>query len=97
MTLYFSLQPVQRSHKIEPLLGAHGVPKDSAAGRREFEMRMEARRAEGSDAEWKKVRRGWMMGSEDFRKELLERMHERIGLSHYGRNCVRVMSKRRAG
>ena len=39
---------------------------------------------EGDESDWKKVRRGWMLGSEEFRKELLVRMQEKVGLSHYG-------------
>lgn len=70
--------------RVERLLGAHGIPKDSAAGRQEFERRMEARRADEADGEWKQIRRGWMTGSEEFRKELLTKMQERVGLSHYG-------------
>jgi hypothetical protein len=30
------------------------------------------------------VRRGWCLGSEDFRKELLAAAVERVGASHYG-------------
>ena len=30
------------------------------------------------------VRRGWCLGSEDFRKELLAAVVERVGASHYG-------------
>ncbi|MDB6036232.1 MAG: hypothetical protein JWM99_73, partial [Verrucomicrobiales bacterium] len=31
---------------MDRLLGAHGIPQDSAAGRTEFLLRMETRRAE---------------------------------------------------
>jgi putative transposase len=71
--------------RVERLLGAHGIPKDSAAGREEFEKRMEARRcAEEDPREWKAIRRGWMTGSDEFRRELLAKMSERVGLSYYG-------------
>jgi len=70
--------------RVERLLGAHGIPKDSPAGREEFERRMEARRSEDDPAQWKMIRRGWMTGSDEFRKELLAKMQERVGLSHYG-------------
>jgi putative transposase len=70
--------------RVERLLGAHGIPKDSRAGREEFERRMEARRSEDDPAQWKMIRRGWMTGSDEFRKELLAKMQERVGLSHYG-------------
>ena len=67
---------------VERLPGAHGIPKDSPAGRQEFERRMEARRAHEEDGEWKQIRRGWMTGSEAFRKELLGRIQERVGIYH---------------
>ena len=35
--------------RVDRLLGEHGIGRDSAAGRREFERRMEARRAEATD------------------------------------------------
>ncbi len=71
--------------RVERLLGAHGIPKDSPAGRAEFERRMEARRrAEDDPGEWKAVRRGWMIGRDEFRRELLAKMSERVGPSHYG-------------
>jgi hypothetical protein len=70
--------------QVERLFGADGIPKDSPAGRQEFERRMEARRAEGGSGEWKCIRGGWMTGRDEFRKELLARMEERVGLSQYG-------------
>jgi hypothetical protein len=70
--------------RLERLLGAHGIANDSPAGRLEFAQRMKARRTEEEGGEWKEIRRGWMAGSEEFRKELLARMHDRAGLSHYG-------------
>jgi putative transposase len=66
------------------VLGEMGIPKDSAAGRREFARRMELRRWEDEPAEWKRVRRGWCLGDEAFRKELVEAMGERMGKEHYG-------------
>ena len=36
------------------------------------------------EAEWKAVRRGWALGSEAFRRELLEPMEEPRGATHYG-------------
>ena len=66
------------------LLGEMGIPRDSAAGRKEFEKRMELRRWEEQPVEWKKVRRGWCLGDEAFRKELLAQMAEPVGDSYYG-------------
>ena len=70
--------------RVDRLLGEMGIPKDSAAGRKEFERRMEQRRREGKPEEWKGVRGGWCLGDKGFRKELLGQMSERVGESHYG-------------
>ena len=70
--------------RVDRLLGEHGVPKDSAAGREEFARQMERRRAEEEGADYKLIRRGWCLGSEEFRKELLAAAVERVGASHYG-------------
>ena len=40
------------------VLGEMGIPKASAAGRKEFERRMELRCREAQPEEWKRVRRG---------------------------------------
>ncbi len=70
--------------RVDRLLGEHGVPKDSEGGRREFESRMEIRRAVEDGQEFKRMLRGWCLGSEAFRKELLAQMSERRGAEHYG-------------
>jgi len=68
--------------RVDRLLGEHAIPKDSPAGRAEFEKRMEVRRA--AEEGLKTVLSGWCLGSETFRKELLAQMSERRGLEHYG-------------
>ena len=93
------LQPAPKRSawlKVERLFGAHGIPRDTPAGRSEFERRMEVRREQDDPAEWKKVRRGWMLGSEEFRKELLERMNASAGPSHYGAE-LRESEEEKAG
>ena len=71
--------------RVDRLLGEHGIPKDTAAGRRVFEGRLEERRREGEGAEaWKPMRRGWCLGGRTFRKELLAQVSERRGAHHYG-------------
>ncbi|HWT78878.1 MAG TPA: hypothetical protein VN648_08740, partial [Candidatus Methylomirabilis sp.] len=62
--------------------GEHGIPKDSPAGRQEFERRMELRRAREDGEEFRPLLRGWCLGSEAFRQELLEQMQ--VGPEHYG-------------
>jgi len=69
---------------VDRLLGEHAIPRDSAAGREQFEKRMEWRRASEDGAEFKPIERGWLLGSEAFRKELLAQMSERRGPEHYG-------------
>ncbi len=79
-------RPGQRAGwlRVGRLLGEMGIPKDSAAGRKEFERRMELRRWEDQSEQWKGVRRGWCLGEGAFRKELLAQMAEQAGASHYG-------------
>ena len=48
------------------------IPKDSPAGRVELEHYLETRRAQEDGDEFKAIRRGWCLGSDMFRKELLE-------------------------
>ena len=71
--------------RVDRLLGEHGIQDDSAAGRQEFERHMEARRLEEADEEeLQPLRRGWCLGSEQFRQEMLERMDGKLGESHSG-------------
>ena len=76
----------QRPHwlRVDRLLGEHGLPGDTKAARQEFAVRMETRRAAELDKEWKTIRRGWCLGSKQFRQALLEEMHERSGPHHGG-------------
>jgi len=71
--------------RVDRLLGVHGIPEDNAAGRELFERRMEARRAEPGDAtQWEPIRRGWCLGSAEFKAQLLERMDGQLGEHHAG-------------
>jgi putative transposase len=65
--------------RVDRVLGEAGIRKDSLAGRGEFRKRMELRRWEDDLEMWERVRRGWMLGSEEFRRELLAAMEERQG------------------
>ena len=70
---------------VDRLLGEHGIGEDSTGGRAPFEERMEARRtAEEGEVAWAPIRRGWFLGSEGFRKEMLERMEGKLGEHHAG-------------
>lgn len=70
--------------RADRLLGEMGIPKDSTAGRRRFEEAMEERRSQELEGGFKAIRRGWCLGDESFRKELLGQMHEKVGAHHYG-------------
>ena len=69
---------------VNGLLGEHGIPKDSAAGRRELERRVEAIRRSEVGQGFGAIRGEWCLGDDDFRQELLGRMSERMGAEHYG-------------
>ena len=70
--------------RADRLLGEWRIPKDSPAGREEFGCQMERRRREDGDREFKPLERGWCLGSETFRAELLAAAGARVGRSHYG-------------
>jgi hypothetical protein len=71
--------------RVERLLGEHGIPSDTPAGRREFGRRMEQRgRTEEEPGQFKDVRRGWCLGDKAFREGLLGQMKEQMREHHYG-------------
>ena len=78
--------PEQRPRwlRVDRLLGELGIPKDSPAGLEQLEQCLETRRAQEDADEFKPIRRGWCLGSETFRKELLESAHTHATESHHG-------------
>ena len=70
--------------RVDRLLGEWGIPKDSPAGRQRLEQALEERRGSEEGEEFKPIRRGWCLGEETFRQELLAQMSERIGAEHFG-------------
>jgi putative transposase len=71
--------------RVDRLLGEHGIQRDNPEGRRQFEQYMERRREEETDPEaLKGLRRGWCLGSEAFRRDLLARMEGNLGEHHSG-------------
>ena len=71
--------------RVDRLLGEHGIQQDTAAGRQLFEQRMEARRAEiGDEQAVSQLRRGWFVGSELFKAQLLEKIDGKLGEHHSG-------------
>ncbi len=71
--------------RVDRLLAEHGIRRDTAAGRQEFERRMEARRREEAEPETiTALRRDWCLGGEEFRQEMLEQMAGKLGEHHAG-------------
>ena len=70
--------------RVDRLLGAWGIPEDSPAGRQRLEQALEERCGAEEGEEFKPIRRGWCLGEEKFREELLTQMSERMGAEHYG-------------
>lgn len=71
--------------RVDRLLGEHGIKSDHAAGRRQFEQRMEVRRKQEMDeAQTELLRRGWCLGGVTFRQEMLERIEGLLGETHSG-------------
>jgi hypothetical protein len=70
--------------RVERLFGEYRIPKDSAAGRREFEAAVEARRGQEEGEAFQGVRRGWCLGGEQFRQELLAQVDRQLGALHFG-------------
>ena len=76
----FHVSPSWTSHTLR-----HRIPRDDAAGRRQFARQMERRRAAESDEEaLRTLRRGWRLGTETFRQEMLQRMEGEVGEHHFG-------------
>ena len=71
--------------RVDRLLGEHGIQEDTPAGRQRFEEWMERRRTEETDPEaLKTLRRGWCLGGEGFRREMLLRMSGSLAEHHSG-------------
>jgi len=77
--------PEQRPRwlRVDRLPGELHIPKDSVAGREELEQYLEQRRAREDGGELKRIRRGWCLGGETFRQELLEQARTRAGENHH--------------
>jgi hypothetical protein len=69
---------------VARLLGEWRIPQDSPAGREHFALELESRRQAETEDEFKPVRRGWCLGSEQFREELLAQVSEQKGSWHFG-------------
>jgi putative transposase len=70
--------------RVDRLLGEWRIPKDSPAGRRVIAAGLEARRTEDMEETSRRIERGWFVGNEEFRQELLAQVAQAPGASHYG-------------
>ena len=67
--------------EVERVLSATGAGEDNGPGRRRYaaylesraiEVELKGRASKGLEAEWRKLRRGWCLGEDSFRDQLLE-------------------------
>jgi putative transposase len=70
--------------RVDRLLGEYRIPRDSAAGRRQLEAALEARRAAEDGNDYKPIRRGWFLGGRALKEELLAAVNAQAGGWHYG-------------
>jgi hypothetical protein len=70
--------------RVDRLLGEWGIAWDKPGADRQFSVAMEARRQGELDQEFEPVRRGWCIGSEAFRVEMLRYVEEQRGRWHGG-------------
>jgi hypothetical protein len=90
---YYLAAPAHRPAwmRVDRLLGEHGLQGDSPAARQEFEGRTEARRLEsGEDESLKALRRGWCLGSQEFKQQKLEELESQVGQHHFGQMRLEV-------
>jgi REP element-mobilizing transposase RayT len=73
--------------RVDRLLGEWGLQRDTPAARRQFQaligQRCELEHSRQSD-DWARLRRGWCLGSDEFRQSMLERIEETKGQQHHG-------------
>ena len=70
--------------RVDRLLGEYCLPKDSPAGRRRLAEALEARRKAEDASAYKLIRRGWFMGDQALKEELLKAVSSVAGAEHYG-------------
>lgn len=73
--------------RVDRVMGENGLARDDLAARRRLESEMERRREleqRKENPEWKRLRRGWCWGAEEFREEMLGRLEEKRGAHHDG-------------
>jgi putative transposase len=82
---WYSAAPAHRPAwlRVDRLLGEHGFKEDTPQTRREFQAALQARHLPEADEEqFGQLRRGWCLGSAEFRQELLHRFGDTAGEHH---------------
>jgi len=69
--------------RVDRLQGEYRIPQDSAAGRRYLAECLEQRRHAEEGQTYKTIRRGWFLGNDVLKQELLGQMAERKGSEHF--------------
>jgi putative transposase len=85
---YYLASPDHRPSwlRVDRLLGEHGLESDTPAARQQFERCLEARRLDpGDEAGLRALRRGWLLGSETFRTQMLEQIEGKLSEHHFGK------------
>ncbi|HEY0457233.1 MAG TPA: transposase [Verrucomicrobiae bacterium] len=80
--------------RVDRLLGEWHIPQDSESGREFFAECMERRRQENLEEEFRPLRRGWCLGDEEFRSELLEQVQKPPSYVHYGESVQEAVEAR---
>jgi REP element-mobilizing transposase RayT len=70
--------------RVDRLLGEYRIPQGSAAGRWHLAEALEQRRNAEDGGEFKAIRRGWFLGGDALKQELLAQASEKTGRWHYG-------------
>jgi hypothetical protein len=70
--------------RVDRLLGEYHISEDNAAGRRRLEEALEQRRGLEEGDAFKPIRRGWFLGKEALKQELLAQVSKKAGKWHYG-------------
>ena len=70
--------------RVDRLLGEYRLPGDSAAARRRLEAAVEERRRGKEDVTYAQIRRGWFLGEEKLKQELLGQMKGGVGRTDTG-------------
>ena len=81
--------------RVDRLLGEYGCGRDSMATRRQVEHELESRRQHEDGSEYGDIRRGWFLGDDALKQELLAGAAGGAGPQHYG-EAVRESAEARA-